>query len=606
MESLRLYNNNWTGGYEDEIWDLPTADQMNYWGMRDVSLLAEDAINRGFLKTVKFLAIHKGQSDIFLSTYTENGIEYTFLDKVTKQYPVAMSQMLLTLEMMKSDSIMYRKCDLDMTAERDYDRMKSFCYVLNDRDHCIRSSDTKNLNNFWFNKIDNSAENILLNFFRLIHNLILSYFHTDNNNDNDVDWYMTLQLNYFNDVSFPVTSFTLPFEHMSSHRFLKAYMDIADRSRSLCLFSNENIKVAVTAAWRASGQFYHVLYCLIYMIYLGLITYSNYAYHNHMNNDGVLIAIICVVALLLVSDIVEIYEYRGCYHMSRFRFSFYMSAHVFVLYGTARRLDHVYDIAHTEIMMACASVLVWLNALHLLRPYKYTGPLVHMVHAISYKMIPFFIILAIVMFGFSQAFYLLVNQTGSDDAAHYYLTMGESYLNTFSTLTYGATFETPSDSASDAMIAIEAVYVAAVCIGLLNLLIAYLNDMYADILAKADSVGSYERCRIITSEMWFRSWMSESERAWKKKRWIHFIKKKTDVCDDELRAVDEQSTNTMIRAELDNLHRHQKEECRRLDNKMNLIDYHMQMLEQSRKNDYKSLREMLQSIQNSINANNNK
>jgi hypothetical protein len=165
-----------------------------------------------------------------------------------------------------------------------------------------------------------------------------------------------------------------------------------------------------------------------------------------------------------------------------------------------------------------------------------------MVYEVTKRILPFFLILMIVIYGFSQAFYLLGNDSNSN-----FSTMQEAYLYAYSYVTgNGAQYNLTDDDKSNTMIVIEALYVAFTQILLLNLLIAFLSHIYSNIQKKAGAVGSYERCRIIMGQV--RLWDAPMG-----KKWIHYLKKKTDVEDDEKKVADKPITSKTLKNELSSI-----------------------------------------------------
>lgn len=195
--------------------------------------------------------------------------------------------------------------------------------------------------------------------------------------------------------------------------------------------------------------------------------------------------------------------------------------------------------------MAFASVLVWVNALNLLRPFQFTGPFVQMIYAVTIKILPFFLILMIVIFGFSQAFYLLAN-----DNNDHFGTIQDAYLYDYviySYVTGGVDYSSTSgDEVSNMLIFLQTIYIAFTQIMLLNLIIAFLGHIHSTIQRNAEAVGLYERCKIIMCQV--RPWGVQMG-----KRYIHFLKRKSDVKADELLRDCKESTDKLLVNELNRI-----------------------------------------------------
>ena len=91
----------------------------------------------------------------------------------------------------------------------------------------------------------------------------------------------------------PVTSYTLPCAYMSGEPFLRSFLLVADKTNSLDVFQVENVQVAVMAAWEQYGRKYHLIVCAIYVVFLALLTYSNYVYRGSSS-----IALMIIVMVL--------------------------------------------------------------------------------------------------------------------------------------------------------------------------------------------------------------------------------------------------------------------------------------------------------------------
>ena len=263
-------------------------------------------------------------------------------------------------------------------------------------------------------------------------------------------------------------------------------MNIGNRD----IFDNENVKVAIYAAWKDYGRSYHLWQCLIFLIYYGLVSYSNYAYQNNIDCKIVSIIILSMISLILFVD------YNRAYYIMTFKryftswrnlVQFFTCVLTFV--GTLLRLIQG-ETTNSEIIMAWGSIVMWFSALNLLRPFSSTGYLVPVIYDIILRILPFFLILMLIIYGFSQSFYLLSEHTSQGAP---FITMQQAYLEAYVFITNGAEFSIANNSESQMTVFIECIYVAFTQILMLNLLIAFLTHIYSRVQEKADATALYER-----------------------------------------------------------------------------------------------------------------
>ena len=382
---------------------------------------------------------------------------------------------------------------------------------------------------------------------------------------------------YFYTSHLPMISYTLPLQYMSSDDFLKAYVYIADRTGKYDHFDNENVKVAIIAAWENRGFNWHMVFCGYFMSYLALLSCSNYCYQleycnpMEMTSESAAIVVLSMTAVLLVVEGSQCYNLGLYSFMLDFQNWLEVVSCVLVIIGTTFRIRIANDtgVAHdtlsTEILMAIGTVLAWFNALNLLRPFSYTGPLIQMMYTVTAKIIPFFIMLMVIIFGFSQAFFLLANDSDPN-----FDTIEKSYLYSFIYVSGGAQYVVTGEDKNDVRVAVEVLYVAFVQVMVLNLLIAFLNHIYSDIQDQAEAVGSYERCKMIISHL---RWESDGD------KWIHYIKNQIDVENYEQDKIDKDYTNSKIKDDLQLAEKNQKGNFDLLDTKIDNIDRRTKSIE---------------------------
>ena len=214
--------------------------------------------------------------------------------------------------------------------------------------------------------------------------------------------------------------------------------------------------------------------------------------------------------------------------------------------------------------MALATVICWINSMNFLRPFNLTGPLVIMIFTVVVEIVPFFIILALVLFGFSQAFYLLMANNNDETLFN---SIQSAYLHSFSYMMGSSNYDLSAgvDSETDMFKAIVVIFITFVQILLLNLLIAFLNYVYSGIQvisssyiygmytytyticiilqANAKVEGLRQRCKIIVNQIWPTDRLGH--------KWVHFLKKNDDVLEDEAKATQAELTSVRLKHDLE-------------------------------------------------------
>ena len=118
MKDLQLQSNDWTGGYEHEIWELSTWDfddedgvlrsgQMTYWAMKNLKKIVTDALAKKYYMTIKYIASCKSIPTIFTDSEGKTLLKVMYTDQ-----PLLMHKMFVDLESKKSDELMYKNSSL--------------------------------------------------------------------------------------------------------------------------------------------------------------------------------------------------------------------------------------------------------------------------------------------------------------------------------------------------------------------------------------------------------------------------------------------------------------------------------------------------------------
>lgn len=308
--------------------------------------------------------------------------------------------------------------------------------------------------------------------------------------------------------------YLLPIDYASDIQFLRACVYVSEKLGKAELFDNEVVYCAVEMAWRLYGRAYHLTLSALYFVLLACVTVTNYRLHDWIVSSDVtlftlVITLMCAVLFLnalfvlnIASQIMEEYaENRLIAYLSDAQNIIEIGSHVIVFVAFAMRCTSRNETLTSASIMAVATVLLWFKALYYLRPFKSTGPLVRMIFFIFTSIQELSIILIIVIFGFSQAMYLLSYQNDSLDFASPY----NGIINAFIYM-MGNPLVEQAASTSDPSLAqfLLCTFMFASTILLLNLLIALMNNSYNTIKSKATAEWNRERAKIMI-EQW-RPW----------------------------------------------------------------------------------------------------
>jgi hypothetical protein len=142
-----------------------------------------------------------------------------------------------------------------------------------------------------------------------------------------------------------------------------------------------------------------------------------------------------------------------------------------------------------KILLSLSSIFQYTYCAWFLLGFRLTGPFIVMItHMLTKDLIRFLLITGIFLLGFTQAFFLLEDRSGSAD---FFNRLRASFITMISP-------DLP-DSDQFIVLAPAVLYVVLASVTLLNLLIAMLGDTYSRIHEIADSQYQMERSRIMLS-----------------------------------------------------------------------------------------------------------
>lgn len=239
---------------------------------------------------------------------------------------------------------------------------------------------------------------------------------------------------------YKVLEFELPISHCTSPRFLKSCVFISEVLSRPEVFDNDVIVCAVASAWREYGCMYHLGLFITYSFLMTIITFNNYIYHDWaISNIQILVTsswILIILTILLNTIFVVLEIHQFIEELLSNRLMKYLrdpqnlldwSAHILLYIATLSRIAGQKETYVSSSIMAIDTILLWFKFLYFLRPFRSTGPLIRMIFFIFNSVQELIAIVIIVLFGFSQALYLLSFENNTIDFSN----VGRGMLTSF-------------------------------------------------------------------------------------------------------------------------------------------------------------------------------
>lgn len=331
---------------------------------------------------------------------------------------------------------------------------------------------------------------------------------------------------YFSRTKVPVMSYTLPFPFTRNTQieFLDIVFKVSELTDKIEIFDNEIVKVVVLSAWEQYGFWYHCFLTLVYAGLLASLSYSNYVFHSQ-NVHMAIYAAMTFTGLFLFIELKECTRDPGAYlfNYKNIPNYFQLLGYVLTLAGCSIRIHDNDDSYEARTVLSIATIILWINALNFLRPFSLTGPLVRMITYVILKLVPFFIILAVVLIGFSQGLYLLCYDDNNISSFPDFATPTTAYLHAFAYLTGSGTSYDSGGINPDLRIFLTVIFIVFAQACIWNLIIAFLNSCYQKIQGSVEANGMRERCNIVIDQFQFHSFGYIHGN-----RWLHYLKRSSN------------------------------------------------------------------------------
>jgi WD40 repeat protein len=279
--------------------------------------------------------------------------------------------------------------------------------------------------------------------------------------------------------------YSLPLVNMAHMDMLKAMVEASQALDSVSMFDSDAGQMALGFAWRKFGRKTHIVAMVLYFLYVVIAATSIYSF-KYIQHDPVywpvsLVLILLQLALDAYFIYVEFFQLilAPVEYVSDIWNQIDLVIIVGGLVGNIVRLVEWDETNASRILLSITSVFMWFNTLFYLRAFEATGPLVSMIVRIATDMRALMFVVLVVLVGFSQAFWLISNESNNSPFAN----IDDSLVVSFVFMLGGydtSGFEDLPQPMKSYGLFLSAVYMMIVSILLLNLLIALMGDSFGE------------------------------------------------------------------------------------------------------------------------------
>lgn len=281
-------------------------------------------------------------------------------------------------------------------------------------------------------------------------------------------------------------AFRTPVPDMATIQALEVYRHLASASDRTDFFEQMSIQVAVDFAWQHYGRQYHLGLTALYCTFLVVNSVCNYYFSDLTKNEpsGAGAAQALVIVVLSFNSIFSAIETMQ-FLKNPVRYlldssnAFDSIGYALTYTGSLLRLFYNTETDASSSILAVSTLLLWINLLYYLRPYQAASAVTRMLYVnTQYELRFFVLVLVFILFGFSQALFLL---SYADSSLPFSKPAG-SYLAAFAYMMGQADFSAFDSSSNKTLgLIIIVLLVSVASIFMLNLLIAILSSSYKNI-----------------------------------------------------------------------------------------------------------------------------
>eukprot|EP01038_Epipyxis_sp_PR26KG_P012448 gene12448-16696_t len=366
----------------------------------------------------------------------------------------------------------------------------------------------------------------------------------------------------------PITACFLPFINAGSMDMINVYVRVCNKLNNVNIF-NDDCPIGVIGmkvAWTRYGRKLHVTSMLVYLSFVMMYTFATVFFVKSSQGVGTFLEVIVLLYLLFYLWVeirrIRFVTYNKAINQEKLSMialennplllldgtslqsindssqnetwlssinSYFSTSNwkginvitfMLVFLGTCTRLHYQVETVASSGFLCVGTIFVYFRILYYLQAYESTGPLVAMIFVIAYGIRHFLLVLFIVNFGFSIAFW----QISYPDFSLPFGTIANSLMSSFQNIlgNYTLDFGGPNEQLG---IVLWVAFVMIVSILMLNLLIAIMADSYSEVRAKGLAQWRYDQANIFLEQKFLlESFMKRSEEAI-----VHILIKTADM-----------------------------------------------------------------------------
>eukprot|EP01038_Epipyxis_sp_PR26KG_P005462 gene5462-7563_t len=332
----------------------------------------------------------------------------------------------------------------------------------------------------------------------------------------------------------PVTALYLPLKDAAHPEVFSLFVQVSKELNTVDMFDSDVVKTALNFVWLKYGLDSHTLSTVIHLLYLLLFGFTIYS-NDGRNSTSLSFAIInnrdyfqlglqCLVLLSVlyftIEELRQMHANEKMVVINKKKYKFFVRIFIRIYkhltefwsivdvciiltaaVGMIQRLAYPSsEWAIGKCILAVSSILVWFKILYFMRPFESSGPLVSIILQISNDIKFIVLVLAIVLAGFAQAFWLLTAPNSNPEAL--FGTITQSFLNCFlymlgQNISVDFTDYTVSPQFSTLLLV---VFVVFMMILMLNMLIAQMGDSYSKVRSLGLAQWRMEQAQIMLDQ----------------------------------------------------------------------------------------------------------
>lgn len=296
------------------------------------------------------------------------------------------------------------------------------------------------------------------------------------------------------------TFLSLPIKNLCHISLMKAYVATCETTDDAGIFDSDVGILTLAYCWRLYGRSYHINSMKVYLFYAALSSLTLFSFKGTRHHEvwQYVPVVLMAVQLILSLNMFRL-ELRQLYEEKIAYFNNVWNLNDFIVIlgstcGNTLRLIYWEERDTSRVLLSLSIICVYFKVLFFLRAFETSGPLVSMIIQIWKDMQSLVGIIALVIIGFSQAFWLL-SEVDSDLP---FAQIQNSFLNSYSFMLGGYDPEA-FDGATLQVWAtfLSVIFMLVMNLLLLNLLIALMGNSYSVVQEKGNAQWRLEQTQVV-------------------------------------------------------------------------------------------------------------